>query len=84
MAKTCEITGVSSKKAGGYSNRIRATEFNPSYKNVSNRQYANLQSKRIYVPELDKTYKLTLSARAIKTINKNGAFATLKKAGIIN
>ena len=84
MAKSCDITGKSSQTAGGYSNRIRATKFNPSYKQHGNRQYANLQSKRIYVPELDKTFKLTLSTRAIKTINKNGAYQTLKKAGIIN
>ncbi|MEI7777616.1 MAG: bL28 family ribosomal protein [bacterium] len=47
------------------------------------RKYANLQKKRIYIPELKKYMVLTISARAIKTINKNGAYATLKKAGLI-
>ena len=46
-------------------------------------KYANLQKKRIYVPELKKYFPLVLSTRAIKTINKNGAYAVLKKAGII-
>ena len=80
MAKVCVITGKSSLVAGGYSNRIRATKFNPTGKV---RKQVNLQKKRIYVPELKKTLVLTISTRAIKTINKNGAYATLKKAGII-
>ena len=66
--------------AGRYSNRTRATQFNPTGKK---RRYANLQKKRIFVPELDKYIKLTLSTSAIKTINKNGAYKTLKKAGLI-
>jgi large subunit ribosomal protein L28 len=42
-----------------------------------------LQKKRVFVPEINKTLTLTLSARGIKTIQKNGAFLTLKKAGLI-
>lgn len=80
MAKVCDITGKGSIVAGGYSNIVRATKFNPTGKV---RKYPNLQKKRIYVPELKKHFNLTLSTQAIKTINKNGAFATLKKAGII-
>ncbi len=80
MSKQCPITGKSTKVAGGYSNRVRATQFNPTGKK---RRKANLQKKKIYVPEVDKTFNLTLSTKAIKTINKNGAYATLKKAGII-
>ncbi|MEI6553750.1 MAG: bL28 family ribosomal protein [bacterium] len=80
MAKVCAITKRSSTNGGGYSNRTRATQFNPI---GVRRRYANLQKKRIYVPELKETVTLTLSTRAIKTIQKNGAFATLKKAGLI-
>jgi len=65
---------------GGYSNRTRATQFNPTG-NV--RKYPNLQKKSIFIPELNKSIRLELSTKAIKTIAKNGAFATLKKAGII-
>jgi len=80
MAKKCAITQKSSKVAGGYSNRTRATQFNPTGKV---RRKANLQKKRIYIPELKKYMTLTLSTKAIKTINKNGAYVTLKKAGVI-
>lgn len=80
MAKVCAITNKSSMLTGGYSNRTRATQFNPT---GVKRKYANLQKKKVYIPELKKSMTLTLSARGIKTIQKNGAFATLKKAGII-
>ncbi len=80
MAKECAVNGKSSQTAGSYSNRVRATQFNPAGKK---RQYANLQKKRIFVPEIGKTLTLTLSTRAIKTINKFGAYKVLKKAGVI-
>jgi large subunit ribosomal protein L28 len=80
MAKECAVTGKTSINGGGYSNRTRATQFNPT---GLRRRYANLQKKKVYIPELKKSVTLTLSARGIKTIQKRGAFATLKKAGII-
>ena len=80
MAKSCPITNKSSRLGGGYSNRTRATQFNPT---GVVRKYPNLQKKRVYVPELKKSVTLTLSAKGIKTIQKNGAYATLKKAGLI-
>jgi large subunit ribosomal protein L28 len=80
MAKVCPVTNKSSIVGGGYSNRTRATQFNPT---GMKRKYANLQKKRIFIPELNKNLTLTLSTRAIKTIQKHGAFATLKKAGVI-
>ena len=80
MAKACPITKKSSILGGGYSNRTRATQFNPT---GVKRRYANLQKKRIFIPELNKTMTLTISTRAIKTIQKQGAFKVLKKAGLI-
>lgn len=65
---------------GKYSNRTRATQFNPC---GNTRKFANLQKKKIFVPELNKSFNLNLSTKAIKTIQKNGAYTTLKKAGII-
>lgn len=80
MAKVCIVSNKSSQSAGGYSNRTRATQFNPT---GTRRQYVNLQKKKVYIPELKKYMTLTLSTDAIKTIQKNGAFVTLKKAGLI-
>jgi len=80
MAKKCAVTGKSSQIGGSYSNRTRATQFNPC---GNSRKFANLQKKKIFVPELNKSFILTLSTKAIKTIQKKGAFATLRDAGII-
>lgn len=65
---------------GRYSNRTRATQFNPG---GMIRKYTNIQRKKIYVPELKKSFVLDISTRALKTIQKRGAYATLKKAGVI-
>jgi large subunit ribosomal protein L28 len=80
MAKICDITKRGSLVGGRYSNRTRATQFNPS---GLIRRYPNLQKKRIYIPELKKSVMITVSTRGLRTIQKNGAFQTLKKAGLI-
>jgi len=80
MAKVCAITGKGSKVAGGYSNRVRATKFNPT---GSVRKQPNLQRKRIFVPELNRHVTITVSTQGLRTIAKNGAYKTLKEAGVI-
>ena len=80
MAKVCEITGKKSQVGGRYSNRTRATQFNPCGKV---RRQPNLQKKRIFVPEIGKTILVNVSAKALRTIAKNGAYQTLKKAQLI-
>jgi len=42
--------------------------------------YPNLITKKFYIPEEDRTVTLKLSTSALRTINKNGIVATLKKA----
>lgn len=78
--KTCAITKKGSVVGGGYSNRTRATKFNPTGKK---RKFPNLQKKRIFVPELGKTVTIEVSTRGLRTIKKNGAYSTLKKANLI-
>ena len=81
MARTCDITGKSSLVGGGYSNRVRATKFNPTGKR---RRYANLQTKTYIVPELNnQKVKLTVSTKGMPTIAKKGIFKALKDAAII-
>jgi large subunit ribosomal protein L28 len=43
----------------------------------------NLRRKKLYVPELGRHVSLRLTARALKTITKKGAYATLKRAGLV-
>ncbi len=80
MAKECVVTGKSSLMVGGYSNRTRATKFNPT---GMVRRKANLQKKKVFIPELNKTVTILVSAKGLKTIAKRGAYITLKKAGVV-
>ena len=87
MAKVCQVSGVGvtrghhihrsgkAKKEGGIGKHIT--------KRVKRVIFPNLRTKRIWVAELNKFVTVKLTARALKTVNKNGAFATLKKAGLI-
>lgn len=80
MKKICAVTKKGSIIGGGYSNRTRATKFNPTGKV---RKYPNLQKKKIFIPELNKSINIEVSARGLRTMKKRGAYATLLKAGII-
>lgn len=81
MANICAITGKTSIVGGGYSNRTRATKFNPTGKR---RRHVNLQKKTLFVPEIGKKVTIVVSAKGLKTIKKRGAFKTLKEAGLIS
>lgn len=80
MARTCAVTGKTTQIGGRYSNRVRATQFNPTGKV---RRKANLQKRRIFVPEINKTVIVDVSVKGLRAIKKNGAFATLSKAKVI-
>ena len=87
MARVCSIRGSKvrvgrrihrsglAKKKGGIGRHVTKT--------VKRKVIPNLQSKRIWVPELNQFIRIKLTARAIKTIDKNGAFNTLKAAKLI-
>ena len=78
--KTCAITKKGSIMGGGYSNRTRATKFNPTGKV---RKHLNLQKKRIFVPEINKFVNIKVSVQGMRIMKKNGVHATLLKAGLI-
>jgi large subunit ribosomal protein L28 len=80
MARTCDITGKKSQVGGGYSNRTRATKFNPTGKR---RRQVNLQTKTLFIPELGKKITINVSAKGLKTMKKRGAYITLKAAGMV-
>ncbi len=87
MSRKCSITGSRptrgskihrrglAKKKGGIG--MHVTAMTPRYFNP------NLKTKRIWVPELKKFVTVKVTARVLKTISKNGAHATLSKAGLI-
>ncbi|MEL7147252.1 MAG: 50S ribosomal protein L28 [Bacteroidota bacterium] len=71
MARVCEITGKRPRVGNNVSHANNKTK---------RKFYPNLQKKRFYIPEEDKWVTLKVSTSAIRTINKNGIDAVLKKA----
>ena len=80
MAKKCPITQKTSVVGGGYSNRTRATKFNPTGKV---RKQTNTQKKKVFVPSLGKTVKIALTTKGLRTLKKKGVEKGLRKAGIV-
>jgi large subunit ribosomal protein L28 len=87
MSKVCSITksrpakgstihrrGLAKKK-GGIGQHVT--------KAVPRTFLPNLKTKRLWVTELNRFVTVKLTARALKTVTKNGAYATLKSAGVI-
>ena len=73
MPRICQITG---KKPLSGHNISHAH-------NVTNKwQRPNIQTKRLYVPELKRTLKLKVSTRALRTIDKKGLLPYLKSRGL--
>ena len=87
MARICSIRGTHVRSGGRIHRSGLAKKKGGIGRHVTKRVLRtvspNLQVKRIWVPELGKYMRIKLSCRALKTINKNGAFVTLKKAGLI-
>ena len=63
MARKCEITGKSPMSGNHVSH---------AHNRKKRRFLPNLQKKRIWVQELNRFVTVKLSARAIKSISKNG------------
>ncbi|MAT39745.1 MAG: 50S ribosomal protein L28 [Ectothiorhodospiraceae bacterium] len=74
MARKCQVTGKKPLVGNNVSHANNRSK---------RRQLPNLQKKKIYIPEEKRYVTVRISARALKTINKNGALKTLKKAGVL-
>ena len=72
MPKQCQ---VSNKKYN------RASKICFSNKKHTHQQYANLQSKRYWLPEEKRWVNLRVTARVLKTITKYGLKSALKRYG---
>jgi len=73
LARRCDITG----KGTAYGNRV-------SHSNKKSRtvRRANIQKRRVYVPELGRRVRLKLSTRAIRTLDKKGMSKFLADQGL--
>jgi large subunit ribosomal protein L28 len=73
MSRKCDITGkrpLSGNKVSHAHNKTRK------------RQLPNLQSKRIFVPELGRSVRLKVSTSALRSIDKMGLASFLRKNGL--
>ena len=69
MSRKCKLTGIGPMSGNNVSHAHNKTR---------RVQLPNLQWKRIYIPELDRTVRLRLTTRAIRTIDKKGLMAFLR------
>lgn len=88
MSRVCAVTGK--RTTAG---RMIARRGLPKYKGgvglkttgITARKFKpNTQTKRLWVPELNKFVKIKLCTRALKTIARDGAYQVLTKAGVIS
>ena len=73
MSRVCQITG---KRA------LVGNNVSKSNIKTKRKQFPNLQTKKLYIPELDKKIKVKLSTSALKTIDKIGLVTYLKKQNL--
>ena len=73
MAKVCEISGKRPRVGNNVSKSNNKTK---------RKFYPNLQRKRFYLPDEDRWVTIRVSTSVLRTINKNGITAVLKKARV--
>ena len=73
MSRVCKLTG---KKP------LRGNRVSKSNNRTNRFQYPNLQRKKIFVPELNKSITIKMSVKAMKIIDKLGLMSYLKKQGL--
>ncbi len=71
MARVCQLTGKKPMVGHNVSHSNRKTK---------RRFYPNLLKKKFYLTAEDRWINLTISASALRTINKLGVEAAIKKA----
>ncbi len=73
MARKCKISGKAPLVGNNVSHANNKTK---------RRQLPNLQSKRIFVSELNRFVRVKISTRALKTINNKGLMTYLAQQGL--
>ena len=73
MSKVCKLSGKMP---------LRGNRVSKAHNKTNRFQYPNLQKKKIFVPELNRTVTIKLSVKAIKIIDKLGLMRYLKKQGL--
>ncbi len=73
MSRICKLTGKGP---------LSGNSISHAHNKNRRRQLPNLQWKTIWVPELERTVRLRLSMRALRTIDKKGLMDYLRGEGL--
>ena len=73
MARRCNISG---KKP------LSGNNISHAHNKTKKWQKPNVHYKKLYVPELDRSVRLRISTRALRSISKVGLLAFLRKQGL--
>ncbi len=73
MSRKCKLSGVGP---------LVGHNVSFSQKKTKRRFMPNLQSKRVYIPELDRTVRIRMTVRAMRTVDKIGLMTYLRKQGL--
>ena len=73
MARVCQVTGK---------RRMAGNNVSHSQRKTKRVQRPNLVTKKINIPELNRTVTLKVAARTLRTMNKKGVYQVLKEYGI--
>lgn len=73
MSRKCQLTGK---------HPLVGNNVSHANNRVKKRQLPNLQNKRLFVPELNRTVSVRLSTRALRTVTKKGFMTVLRDQGL--
>lgn len=73
MSRRCSITG---KKP------LSGNNVSHAHNKTKKWQRPNVHTKRLFVPELNRTVRIRVSTRALRSISKMGLMPFLKKQGL--
>ena len=73
MSRVCKLTGK---------RPLRGNRVSKSNSKTNRFQYPNLQKKKIFIPELNKSITIKMSVKAMKIMDKMGLLSYLKKQGL--
>ena len=87
MSRVCQVTGRRTRVGNQITRRGLAKPkggIGLKTTGVTRRKFKpNIQSKRIWVPELKQFVRVRLSAKALKMIGVKGPYRVLRDAGLI-
>ncbi|MEM6822950.1 MAG: 50S ribosomal protein L28 [Verrucomicrobiota bacterium] len=87
MARSCDISKAKPTRGRRINRSGKAKKLGGIGMHVTSNTprviMPNLRTKKVWVPELNRHVRVKLTARALKSIDKNGAYKTLKDAGVL-